>query len=260
MAASLALEPVLLRAGKARIVGVHDRARASCARGARGARAAGDRARLLARSFAERGRSGAPHPARHREDEDEERVGAPRRRARRRAHMSGRTPDFDELVGSDLEPAERERMHRVHELLLAAGPPPEFEAEPPLPAVAPSVRRLHPARRRRFALVALAAAFLVAVFGAGYFAGNRGPGAARVVALAGTARASGATASLKVFSVDAAGNWPMELDVKGLAASKSGQPYELWLTKGGRLAALCGSFRARPDGTAHVPMNVPYRL
>ena len=36
------------------------------------------------------------------------------------------SPDFDELVGTDLEPDERERLERVHELLLEAGPPPEL--------------------------------------------------------------------------------------------------------------------------------------
>ncbi len=30
-------------------------------------------------------------------------------------------PDFDELVGTDLDSAERARLERVHELLVAAG-------------------------------------------------------------------------------------------------------------------------------------------
>ena len=33
-------------------------------------------------------------------------------------------PEFDELVGTDLDPAERARLEHVHDLLLAAGPPP----------------------------------------------------------------------------------------------------------------------------------------
>ena len=42
--------------------------------------------------------------------------------------MSG--PDFDELVGGDDLPGpERERLQRVHELLVAAGPPPELPPE-----------------------------------------------------------------------------------------------------------------------------------
>jgi len=32
-----------------------------------------------------------------------------------------RPPNFDDLVGTDLEPAERERLRRAHDLLVAAG-------------------------------------------------------------------------------------------------------------------------------------------
>ncbi|HJR96018.1 MAG TPA: hypothetical protein VJ807_11350, partial [Gaiellaceae bacterium] len=63
-------------------------------------------------------------------------------------------PRLDDLVGSDLEPQERARLERVHDLLLAAGPPPE-PAETPI--------ALQPARRRG-AVLALAAALAVAAF------------------------------------------------------------------------------------------------
>ena len=46
--------------------------------------------------------------------------------------MSG--PNFDELVGAELPPSERERLRLVHDLLVAAGPPPELPkllASPP---------------------------------------------------------------------------------------------------------------------------------
>ena len=36
------------------------------------------------------------------------------------------SPDFDDLVGTDLDPAERARLERVHDLLMAAGPPPDL--------------------------------------------------------------------------------------------------------------------------------------
>lgn len=167
-------------------------------------------------------------------------------------------PDFDELVGSDLPPEERERLLRVHDLLVAAGPPPDYAPEaPPVPAEATIVRFPRP---KRFALVAVAAALAVALFGAGFFVGDRSGGPERTVAMAGTAQASAASASLELFPIDEAGNWPMKLEVSGLMPAVSGRPYELWLAKGGRLAALCGSFRARPDGTARVPMNAPYKL
>jgi hypothetical protein len=172
--------------------------------------------------------------------------------------MTDRGPDFDELVGHGLDSDERARLLRVHELLVAAGPPPDFEPElPPVPAKAP-VTRLRP--RRRLALVALAAAFALAAFGAGFFVGDRNAGPEQVVSMVGTSQAAGASASLELFSADEAGNWPMKLEVKGLQPAASGRAYELWLTKGSKLAALCGGFRAEPDGTTRVPLNAPYRL
>ena len=177
--------------------------------------------------------------------------------------MSGRGPDFDELVGGDdLTSAESARLRRVHDLLVAAGPPPDFEPlEAPAPPAA-SVTRLEPrrAQMRKLGLVAIAAAFVAAVFGAGFLVGGRSPGTEKVVAMVATPQAAGASASLQVYAVDSAGNWPMRLHVKGLASSPSGRPFELWLTKNGRLSALCGSFLTRPDGTANVRLNAPYRL
>jgi len=163
------------------------------------------------------------------------------------------TPDFDELVGADLEPAERARLQRVHDLLVAAGPPPE-------PA-APAVAQLRP-RRRRGALLAVAAALAVAAFAVGAAVGDRtaGPSVDFVVAMSGTEATSAASASLTVFEVDDAGNWPMEMRVSRLSPPSSGRAYELWLTKAGKLAALCGSFVTGADGSARVPLNAPYRF
>jgi hypothetical protein len=172
--------------------------------------------------------------------------------------VTGPHPDFDELVGTDLEPAERDRLLRVHELLIAAGPPPDYAPEvPPVPAEAKVIPF---PRRRQFALVALAAAFALAIFGGGYFVGDRAGGPERTVAMAGTGQAMDASASLELFPVDGAGNWPMELVVRGLQPPASGHAYELWLAKGGKLSALCGSFRAEPDGSTSVRMNAPYKL
>ncbi len=167
--------------------------------------------------------------------------------------MSERGPDFDELVGGDLGPAERERLLRVHELLVEAGPPPELSS--PAPVV------LHP-RRRRGALLAIAAALAVAVFALGVAIGDRSDerGVDFVVAMSGTAAAADARASLIVFDVDKAGNWPMEFTVEGLGPALSGRPYELWLTKDGKLEALCGGFLTDVTGSARVPMNAPYKL
>ena len=167
--------------------------------------------------------------------------------------MSDRGPSFDDLVGTDLEAAERDRLLRVHVLLVEAGPPPELSS--PAPVV------LHP-RRRRGALLAIAAALSLAVFAVGVVVGDRsdGRGVDFVVAMSGTAAAADARASLTVFEIDEAGNWPMEMTVQRLAPAAGGRPYELWLTKDGKLAALCGSFLTEPDGSAEVPMNAPYKL
>lgn len=157
-------------------------------------------------------------------------------------------PDFEDLVGSDLEPAERARLERVHELLIEAGPPPE-------PLGAPI--ELRP-RRRRGALLALAAALAVAAFALG--AALTGPDVDFTETMTGTAAASDARASLAVYDLDEAGNWPMELTVSGLPPAASGRPFQLWLTRGGEPAALCGAFLTSPNGSAVVPMNAPYRF
>ena len=171
--------------------------------------------------------------------------------------MSERTPDFDELVGPDVEASERARLLRVHEALVAAGPPPDLSptlAAPPAPDFVPIARR----GRRRAGLVALAAAFGAVTFVIGVLvAEGGGPSTDRVIAMTGT---GGATASLEIFEIDEAGNWPMELEVDGLGPSAGGGLYQLWLTKDGDLAALCGSFLAEIDGSTVVPMNAPWKL
>lgn len=166
--------------------------------------------------------------------------------------MSGEA-DFDALVGSDLDPAERDRLLRVHELLIEAGPPPELRAA----AVVPLRQR-----RRRVLAMAIAAALGLGLFAAGLVVGNRNdsPRTFDVVSMTGTPYTTNLRASITIFDPDDAGNWPMELEVEGLVPSVPGTPYELWLTRGGELAALCGSFLAEADGLTVVPLNAPYRL
>ena len=170
--------------------------------------------------------------------------------------MTERGPDFDELVGREVESAERARLLRVHEALVEAGPPPELPsslAEPPTPNVVPLARR-----RRRAGVFALAAALGAVAFAVGLLIGDSGgPSTDRVIAMSG---AGGASASLEIFAIDDAGNWPMELEVEGLAPPASGGLYQLWLTQNGKLAALCGSFLVETDGATVVPMNAPWRF
>ncbi len=56
--------------------------------------------------------------------------------------MTVQPPNFDELVGDDLDPREHDRLHRVHELLLAAGPPPDFTSEHDVPEATATVHVL----------------------------------------------------------------------------------------------------------------------
>jgi hypothetical protein len=161
------------------------------------------------------------------------------------------TPDFDELVGNDLDPEERARLERVHHLLVAAGPPPE-------PAAA-AVVELRP-QRRRGALLAVAAAIAIAALAVGGAVAHGPGGGVEHVTMEGTPAAADASASLTVFAIDDAGNWPMELKVEGLAPSPPDRPFELWLTRAGELKALCGAFLTDESGRATVPLNAPYRF
>ncbi|MCZ7590079.1 MAG: hypothetical protein M5U27_14740 [Gaiella sp.] len=161
--------------------------------------------------------------------------------------------DLNQIVGDELDTAERERLGRVHALLEQAGPPPELSpalARAPEP---PAARVIPFPWRYRSTVLAAAAVAALALFGLGYLAGGGGgQDPVRTVAMTGTAPAS---ATLDLFAQDAAGNWPMELRVSGLPAGL----YELWLTRGDELAEPCGSF-AVADGETTVPLNAPYGL
>jgi len=168
-------------------------------------------------------------------------------------------PDFDELVGGDdLHGPERERLQRVHDLLVAAGPPPELSPQlasaPPEPKATVVPIQRH--RWRTFGFAAAAA--LVIAFGAGWLIGGLSDSEAvqRTVAMSGP---HGAHASIDLFSVDLAGNWPMTMTVSGLPELPGHKTYGLWLTRDGKLVAPCGNFRVG-EGTTTVRLNAPYRL
>jgi hypothetical protein len=69
----------------------------------------------------------------------------------------------------------------------------------------------------------------------------------------------GASAELVVLAKDAAGNWPMDLTVRGLPVLAGDRRYELWLTRKGKLVESCGTF-AVAAGETKVPLNAPYVL
>jgi hypothetical protein len=167
------------------------------------------------------------------------------------------SPDFEELVGTDLDATERARLERVHDLLVAAGPPPDYV--PVVLEPEATVVELRP-RRRRWALIAIAAAVAVSLFalGGALTVSPTESALPGTITMHGAATAQAASASLEVLDRDEAGNWPMTVAVKGLAPATSGRPFELWLTQNGELGALCGSFRTDERGAAVVPMNAPF--
>jgi hypothetical protein len=184
--------------------------------------------------------------------------------------VTPRTPDFDELVGRDLEDAERRRLLRVHDLLLEAGPPPELSPELesvqwPDEAMTPlSVKRRERERRRSPLLVA---AVLLTVAAAGFLfgqatAGDSGNGfdTRKVVTLAGTPLDRDANATLQVGMGNRAGNWPMLLHVSGLQRLPDGGYYDLYLTQDGKPIALCGTFNVDARGEAVVKLSAGYDL
>jgi hypothetical protein len=166
------------------------------------------------------------------------------------------THRFDDLVGEIDDPRERDRLRRVHQLLLSVDPPPDVAAPAPPSLVFPK----HKARRVRPALL-LAAALAVVAFGAGYVAGGRDPAPERVIRMAGVGAERDATASIQVLREDAAENWPMQVLVRGLEPSRDRDDfYELWLTDDeGEPVASCGRFLVG-DGLTRVTLTVPYGL
>ena len=174
------------------------------------------------------------------------------------------SPDFDELVGTDVEPEERERMLRAHRMLVAAGAPPELPpslANPSRPEA--EVIPLGAVNRRRGAVVALLAAALVALaFGAGFLTGHHrgGRGAVATVVMRGTPAVPDAEGSIQLGTTDKAGNWPMLVRVSNLPKVSNDVYYTLWLTKKGHAVAPCGSFLVR--GGSHpteVRFTVAYK-
>jgi hypothetical protein len=177
--------------------------------------------------------------------------------------MSEHGRDLDRLIGRDVPGRERERLARVHEALVQAGPPPGLPASlsPPPDLALRRVPVTPRARPRRRSLLAAAAAILVLVGGSSLYLLARGSeeGPRRVVAMRGTGAAPAARATVRVGARDAAGNWMLTLRVRGLPRVTAGGYYEMYLTTRGRIVVGCGTFKTDP-GTTVVRFNVPFRL
>ena len=183
-----------------------------------------------------------------------------------------RPPNFDELVDGVEEPEERERLRRVHELLVEAGPPPELS--PALASAAPPVQVATPAeddrelswlpRRRLGAALVLVGAVLAATFGLGYLVGGSGSESSsetagiqisRTAPLMSTGEASGV---VNVGRGDADGNWPLILTVRGLPPLTGGDYYTLALAKNGKAVVTCGTFNVADRDQRTVRMSAAY--
>ncbi len=176
------------------------------------------------------------------------------------------TRDFDELVG-DLEPEQRERLRRAHELLLAAGPLPELPPSLADPQSQPEAEVVPFFNRRRNASIALlAAAAAAAAFGIGYLTGHNSNNdfvTKHTVEMRAAADApTGAIGSIAISGRDDSGNWQMIVRVAHLEKLKGRAYYAVWLTRKGRAVAPCGYFVV-PGNTSRVTevrLTFPYKL
>ena len=164
------------------------------------------------------------HPARHREDAHARGARPPGRPARDGGARMTDSPTSASSSATSPE-EERARLERVHDLLIAAGPPPELPPalhrarsrpagrERRVPAAPPGRARAGNRRGGR------SRAFL-----GGFLAGRQKEPFPKVfeVPMQGTAQAANASASIEVGKADAAGNWPLKVVVRGLQATPEG--------------------------------------
>jgi len=169
-------------------------------------------------------------------------------------------PELRDLLGDDLPAEERARLERVHELLVAAGPPPEL---PPSLAEASDRAARPPSwlpRRRLGAALALASAIATVAFLGGYLAGyERGDGG--FDSTLSVALVEGPTQGVvRIGRQDANGNTPMLVTVQGLPRLPTGDYYTLFMTKKGKPIVTCGTFSVRDERPITIRFSVAYDL
>jgi hypothetical protein len=170
-------------------------------------------------------------------------------------------PDFRELVGDEGGDEELDRLRRVHDLLVEAGPPPELSTAVAKPPEVEHSKVLEFKRRRPATLFAIAAAAAAAAFIIGYAVGQRQNSfsAQAAIPMHGVGQAVAAQGDVKVGDHDNGGNYPLEMSVEGLRHAPKGGWYELLLSKHGRPTLSCGDF-AVDGGATNVRLSVPYDL
>jgi hypothetical protein len=167
-------------------------------------------------------------------------------------------PDFDELVGGDVDPDERADLARVDSLLRAAGAPPAEIPSSLTRRVEQIGARPLWTRRRTVLAVALAATVAAIFFGIGRWTETHGVAYRAAIPMKATASNPRAEGLIKVGERDAQGNWKIRLEVKGLPPLSGDRYYVLWLAKDGEYAATCGGFNVKGDTV--VDMTASYRL
>jgi hypothetical protein len=173
------------------------------------------------------------------------------------------SPDLHDLIGDEGTPEELSRLRQVHNMLVAAGPPPELS--PRLADVPKTTVRTGwlPKRRKEVAFV-VAAGVAAAAFGVGFLVGNRGsndfPSNRSAIQMHPTSHSSTARMSILVGERDSVGNWPLLVHAIGLKQLPKGEWYELYLTRNGKITAWCGAFSVEKDGRTSVRFSVPYKL
>ena len=186
--------------------------------------------------------------------------------------MSG--PNYEELM-EGASPGEDARLRQVHDMLVAAGPPPEL---PESLAEPPAIRKERPPalttlpRRRLGAVLVAAAGIAAAAFFAGYVIGGVGSSTSSAekpfnIPMRPTAAAPGSAAVLALARGSSDKNVPMTLTVSNLKHLPKGGYYELWLTRAvkangkttQKLVVVCGTFIQNAN-RVEVKMNAPYTL
>jgi hypothetical protein len=184
-------------------------------------------------------------------------------------------PNLDELLEGVEDPRERDRLRRMHDLLVATGPPPELSpalaGAPTAPAAEdeePDTSWMPP--RRLGAALLIGAGLLGAAFGVGYIAGQDGsdsrPAAAppeqptSVIALRPSDQNNTAGASIRLGRKRTDGNYPMVVTVRGLDHLAGGDYYTLALTRKGKAVVTCGTFNVAAAGTTTIRMIAAYDL
>jgi hypothetical protein len=167
-------------------------------------------------------------------------------------------PDFDDIVGTDGSPEELAELRGIHELLLAADPPPALrERAQRVPRAKPFVRRSWAVAALGFAAVAASLATGLAI---GLAAGHEGDSRQGFVRpMHGVGAAAAANAVIRVGSQDSSGNRTLRISVHSLPPLSRGL-YTLYLTRKGKPMVACGVFETGSSGTARVNMNAPADL